>query len=83
MGSVRKQTGKTGRPGEGRCFTWSGEMYYLVRESVVDRYTVAPPQLPADAPVLDVLKPPVVDLLKPLWNNLDVAILNSLHDLQH
>jgi len=44
---------------------------------------MTPPKLPADAPVLDVLQPPVVDLFKPVRHNLDVTITHSLHIAQH
>ena len=44
---------------------------------------MTPPKLPADAPVLDVLQPPVVDLLKPVRHNLDVTTTHSLHMVQH
>lgn len=39
---------------------------------------MAPPQLAADTPVLDVLQPHVVNLLKALWHNLDVSFSDSL-----
>lgn len=51
---------------------------YLIEKDIVDRDAVAPPQLAADAPVLDVFKPHVVDLFKPLWHDLDVPVLHSL-----
>lgn len=56
---------------------------YLIGEDIVDRDAVAPPQLPADAPVPDVLKPPVVDFLEPLRHNLDVTIPHSLQGSTH
>lgn len=39
---------------------------------------MAPPELAADTPVLDVLQPHVVNLLKALWHNLNVSISDSL-----
>lgn len=56
---------------------------YLIGEDIVDRDAVAPPQLPADAPVPDVLKPPVVDFLKPFRHNLDVTFPHSLQGFTH
>lgn len=55
---------------------------YLIGKDIVDRNSMAPPELPADAPVPDVLKPSVVDFLKPLGHNLDVAIPHSLHTFE-
>lgn len=39
---------------------------------------MTPPQLSANAPVLDVLKPSVVYLLKPFRHNLDLAAADGL-----
>mmetsp|Transcript_29965 Transcript_29965/g.66349 ORF Transcript_29965/g.66349 Transcript_29965/m.66349 type:complete len:205 (-) Transcript_29965:1398-2012(-) len=50
----------------------------VLQHHVVGRDAVAPPQLPADAPVLDVLQPVVVDLLKPVRDEADVALLHRL-----
>ena len=43
---------------------------------------MTPPQLSADAPVLDVVKPSVVYFLKSFWHNIDVAIADSLQEWQ-
>mmetsp|Transcript_29964 Transcript_29964/g.66341 ORF Transcript_29964/g.66341 Transcript_29964/m.66341 type:complete len:200 (-) Transcript_29964:1398-1997(-) len=50
----------------------------LAAEHVPHGDAVTPPQLPADAPVLDVLQPVVVDLLKPVRDEADVALLHRL-----
>ena len=44
-----------------------------------DGYAVPPPELPADAPVPDVLQPHIVRPRKALWQDPDAAISNSLH----
>lgn len=44
---------------------------------------MTPPQLSADAPVLNVLKPSVVYLLKPFWHNLDVTAADGLQESEH
>ena len=56
---------------------------YLVWKGIVDRDAMTPPQLSADAPVLDVFKPSVVYLLKPFRHNFDVAIGDGLQKRPH
>ena len=51
---------------------------YLRGEDIVYGNAVTPPQLPADTPVLNVVKPPVINLLKPLWHNLETSVFHCL-----
>mmetsp|Transcript_18696 Transcript_18696/g.44683 ORF Transcript_18696/g.44683 Transcript_18696/m.44683 type:complete len:798 (+) Transcript_18696:625-3018(+) len=54
-----------------------GDLLLAVKH-VPDGDPVAPPQLPADAPVLDVLQPVVVDLLEALRDDPDVPVGDGL-----
>ncbi len=61
--------------------TLARQMASLLRAawSSPDRYSMPPPELSADAPVPDVLKPHIVCPGKTLWQYPDAAVCHCLH----
>lgn len=51
---------------------------YLGWKDVPDGDAMAPPELPADAPVTNPLQPHIVDLLKAIWHDAQVTIAHCL-----
>ena len=62
--------------------TIQGGSFLRALEAVPDGDSMAPPQLPGNAPIPDVLQPSVVDLLESVGNNSYGPIGNSLQGLR-
>ena len=50
----------------------------LILKAVPDRNSMAPPELSGYAPIPNLRQPAIVDFDKPVWNNSDASICNSL-----
>src|SRR5581483_984170 len=50
---------------------------HVAIRAIPDRDAMPPPQLPADAPILDVLEPVVIDLLESFGHNFDSSVFHG------
>ena len=59
----------------------SGYSQFSTIITMPDRDTVPPPQLTADAPIMDIFHPVVINFLKAFRNDFDIAVLDCFERL--